>query len=231
MRHFLSLFILLIASSETISADYGIIAEYSFGIGIPIPDIEDKAYTSLHTGNEMKSESQCLNELNGETVAKFALGQAMQAGATDVVLKCTKYWQSSNCGVIYPGCINKADVGNAKHLHLYNPKSAVPEYLRLSKNEYQVLQSISYAADENKDGNLDIVFVAQVKYDRNSFYRLLGKILTCEQAIATKELERMFRETYFSDSRTKAYKFNCYSVNHGGSAKLVGEKVITNNDS
>ncbi len=226
MSKYLYVLSLILLSSTSMAANYAIKAEYSFGIGIPIPDIKDKAFTTLQTGKDLKSETQCLTELNSETIAHFALGQTMRAGATDVVLKCVKYWSNDQCAAMYPGCISSADVGNAKHIHLYNSKSSVPNYLRLSPSAHEVLQSIAYTKDENSDGNLEILFVAQVKYDGNAFYQILGKQLNCGQAINTPEFEATFKKMYFSDKQAMAYKFNCFSVNNNGSSKISGEKVM-----
>jgi hypothetical protein len=59
----------------------------------------------------------------------------------------------------------------------------------------------------------------------------LGQTLSCEKAISTPELENVLRQVYFTDIRTKAYKFNCYTVDSSGKPTLVGEKVIRANDS
>ncbi len=84
------------------------------------------------------------------------LGEAARANATDVVLKCVKYWEASECAGMYPGC--------------------------------------------------------QTKYDEKVFSKISGKMLSCEDAINSKEFKRGIRRNYFSDPRTAAYKFVCYRV-------------------
>lgn len=222
-------FVLFVFSLNVFADSFSIEAEYSFGVGIPIPDIEDKAFTTFHTEAKLKTESQCLRELNNETISKLALGQAAQVGATDVVIKCVKYWEHSNCDSMYPGCIGRADVKQVKHLHFYNNKTTVPKYLMLSNDNHQILQSIMFSESHENSSELEVGFVAQVKYDPAAFYRILGASLTCEKAIETKELERVFRQVYFTDARTKAYKFNCYNISASGKSKLSGEKMIRAN--
>lgn len=229
MKLVICFFILFVFSLSVCADSFSIEAEYSYGVGIPISDIEDKAFTTLHTKAKLITESQCLRELNSKNLSMLALGQAANARATDVVIKCVKYWKNSDCDSIYPGCIGRADIKGVKHLHFYNNVTMVPKYLMFNNESHQVLQSIMFTESHKNSSELEVVFVVQVKYDPVIFHELLGASLTCEDAIKTKIVENVFRQEYFVDARTKAYKFNCYNVDASGKSKLSGEKVIRAN--
>jgi len=145
-------------SGDLLADEYVINAEYSTSIGLPISDIEDK----VSFGKVLDSEKRCFNELNKKSVHNYALGQAMSVGAADVVLKCVKYWSNTDCDEKYLGCISKAEIGAAKHLQIYRSKLNVPEYLRLSDQDHQILQSIIYTEDHNDDGKLDVLMITLI---------------------------------------------------------------------
>jgi hypothetical protein len=229
MKIFLILLLIVFYSYEASATDYAIAitAEYSFGVGfpIPVPNTDDKAFPLLSSSSmNLNSEQQCFTQLISSDIEHLALGQAINLGATDVIIKCVKYWSPPNCESIYPGCINSADFGNPRHVNLYREKGFVPASLRLSKDNYQVLQSIAF--DKSSDDKLSVLFAVQVKYDKNAFLKLLGKAYNCEVAIQTNEFDSMFRKKYLKESELFGYKIICFNIDRKGGVKHVGEKIL-----
>ncbi|MFT6600087.1 MAG: hypothetical protein ACJATD_000936 [Alloalcanivorax sp.] len=226
MKYFALIVALLFLPSIAPGDDYAIEAEYSFGFGLPVENPE----VMFHEPDELGSEAQCLSKLDDEAVAHFALAQALKYRATDVVLKCVRYWENDWCDVLYPGCTSIADIGAPKHFHVYNTETMVPKYLKFSDAKHQVLQSIIYAEGDSPESALEPAFVAQVKYNRDLFRRLLGKAMNCEEAIKSSIFESLSQRTYLSDPRSKAYKANCYTISPSGDSDLSGDKVIMKNE-
>jgi hypothetical protein len=226
MKYFALIAALLFLPSIAPGDDYAIEAEYSFGFGLPV----ENPGVMFHEPDELGSEARCLSKLDDEAVAHFALAQALKYRATDVVLKCVRYWENDRCDALYPGCTSSADIGAPKHFHIYNTETMVPEYLRFSDVEHQVLQSIIYSEGDSPESALEPVFVVQVKYKIDYFRRLLGETMSCEEAIKSSTFESLSKRTYFSDPRAKAYKANCYNVRSSGGSTLSGEKIIMDRD-
>lgn len=157
--------LLLLTPVQVIAASFTIKIEYSNQFGLPVLDDTDSMITSLGPGLDISSSDQCLSELQGDMVGRIATGYGMAYRATNVVLKCTKYWRNENCPSMYPGCISSADFGRPRHIQAYSDGVIIAPHLRLSQQKYEVIQTISYGEDSDQDGNLDIGFVVQKKLD------------------------------------------------------------------
>ncbi|HDZ86627.1 hypothetical protein LCGC14_1953640 [marine sediment metagenome] len=216
--------LVLFTPIQVVAASFTIKAKYSNQFGLPILDDTDSMITSLGAGLDISSRDQCLSELQGDMVERIATGYGMEYGATNVVLKCTKYWRNENCPSIYPGCISSADFGRPRHIQTYDDGAIIAPHLRFSLQEHEVIQTISYGEDSDQDGNLDIGFVVQKKLDLKN--NKTASDSECRNMIESQGFKKIIKEQYFEDRRTKAYKINCFYVNNSGKATGVASEII-----
>lgn len=214
--------LILFAPFQSIAASFTIKAEYSNQFGLPVVNNTDSMITSIGSGLDISSRDECLSALQSDMVEQISTGYAMEYGASNVVLKCKEYWESENCPAIYPGCINSADFGQPKHLQTYYDGAIISSHLRFSQKAHEVIQTLSYGADSDQDGNLDIVFVVQKMLDSST----VASDSSCRKMIESPDFKRVFKEQYFQDQRTKAYKINCFKVNSSGKATGVASEII-----
>lgn len=194
--------LILLAPIQSFAGSFTIKAEYSNQFGFPVEENADSMITSIGSGLNISSREECLAALESDMVERISIGYAMEYGASNVVLKCKEYWESEDCPPIYPGCISSADLGHPKHIQTYYDGAIISPHLRFSPQAHEVIQTLSYGEDSDQDGNLDIVFVVQKMIDRN-----------CRKMIESSDFKRVFKEQYFRDERTRAYKINCFSLN------------------
>lgn len=148
------------------ASSFAIKANYSTAIGLPVPDKNGDMITSVGSGLDISSRSECLSALRSELVEGIATGYGLDYGAHHVVLKCTEYWEYENCSRTLPGCIGSAEFGNANHIQIYYDGAIIEPYLRFSSQPHEVVKTVMYGADEDGDGNLDIGMVLK----SNSLY-------------------------------------------------------------
>lgn len=206
---------ILMAPIQSFAESYAIRAEYSNQFGFPVEENADSMITSIGSGLDISSREECLAALQSDMVERISTGYAMEYGASNVVLKCKEYWESEDCPATYPGCISSADFGHPKHIQTYYDGAIISSHLRFSPEAHEVIQTLSYGADSDHDGNLDIVFVVQKMLNRN-----------CQTMIESSDFRRVFKEQYFRDERTKAYKINCFRVNSAGKATGIASEII-----
>lgn len=216
---------LVLISSCSIADGYSVTAEYSFGVGIPIVDIGEKASTTIPVLKKIRSDAQCIEAMKSLPIQQFALGQALNAGATDVVLKCAKNWLNEQCLPMYPGCYGKAEFGGATHLHLYSESALVPDYLRLKASSHQIIQTIAYASEPKSVTGVQAAYVVQAVFNKEQFRAATGEGLSCEEAINSGLVEKSLREVKQADYLV-AIGLKCFNISKLGGAKLVSEKLI-----
>jgi len=207
--------LILLAPIQSFSGSFTIKAEYSNQFGFPVEGNADSMITSISSGLNISSRKECLAALQSDMVERISTGYAMEYGASNVVLKCKEYWENEDCPAIYPGCISSADLGHPKHVQTYHDRAIISPHLRFSPLAHEVIQTLSYGADSDQDGNLDIIFVVQKMIDRN-----------CRKMIESSGFKRVVKEQYFQDERTMAYKINCFRVNSSGRATRVASEII-----
>jgi len=207
--------LILLAPVLSFAESFTIEAEYSNQFGFPVEENVDSMIPSIGSGLNISSREECLAALQSDMLERISTGYAMEYGASNVVLKCKEYWESKDCPAIYPGCISSADFGHPKHIQTYYDGAIISSHLRFSPQAHEVIQTLSYGADSDQDGNLDIVFVVQKMLDRS-----------CRNMIESSDFRRIFEEQYFQDERTRAYKINCFRVNSSGRATGVASEII-----
>lgn len=225
MKYF-EIFILFLISSCSIADEYSVTAEYSFGVGIPIVDIGEKASTMMPVLKEIRSDTQCIEAMKSLPIQQFALGQALNAGATDVVLKCAKYWLNEQCLPMYSGCYGKAEFGGATHLHLYSESAFVPDYLRLKVSNHQIIQTTLYASDPLTAASVEAFRVVQVVFEVEKFRAVTGKNLNCEEAIEEDVVKKSFLGQAENANYLVAVGLKCFNISKLGGAKLMSEKLF-----
>ncbi len=182
----------------------------------------------MNTGR-YTNQVECIKGLKSDLVQQHALGRAMEANATDVVIRCQKYWENPNCPMFLDGCIGVADLGRAIHLHLIHPDGKIPEYHRISSSAYQVLQTMAFS-DENKDGQVEPFFVVQKAFDRATFSRVFGSSISCGEMLEHPKFESIISKIYFKKNGvTESFVFNCFNINKNGFASLIKSKPVNRN--
>ncbi|AHI33424.1 hypothetical protein AU15_20970 [Marinobacter salarius] len=218
--------IFLLASGPIAASSFAIKANYSTAIGLPVPDKNGDMITSVGSGLDISSRSECLSALRSELVEGIATGYGLDYGAHHVVLKCTEYWEYENCSRTLPGCIGSAEFGNANHIQIYYDGAIIEPYLRFSSQPHEVVKTVMYGADEDGDGNLDIGMGTQVQFSLPTKLRSRGVPEQCSEFIETQIFEEVVRQNYFTDRRTRAYKVDCFQVGRSGRVTGLASRVF-----
>ncbi|SFR78207.1 hypothetical protein SAMN05216203_3010 [Marinobacter daqiaonensis] len=222
--------IFLLVSSPAAASSFAIKATYSTAIGLPIPDENGDMITSVGSGLDISSRTECLSALRSELVEGIATGYGLEYGAHHVVINCSEYWEYENCPSIVPGCIGSADFGRANHIQVYYDGAIIEPYLRFSNKQHEVIKTVMYGPDGNGDGNLDIVMGTQVQFSLPIELLSRGVPEQCSEFIQTEIFQEVVRQEYFSDKRTRAYKVDCFQVGGSGRVQGVASKVFRRSD-
>lgn len=218
----------LLLSLLSYADDFEIKAFYSKDTPLFPIEIEPKErfQKTVYTGKKFTSPRECLVEAMNPEIHAYVMGIGTRIEATDVILKCVRYWTDSSCDSKYPGCLNSEDLGTPIHLSIYKGGKKIPLYLRLDHNKYSVIQTTMLVEDDQTPGKVNVGTIHQKLYEPENFSLLSGSHLSCHQVITHQKLAEAFKSIYFKDARTKAFKLNCFSIDSEGVVKHDGEKYI-----
>ena len=102
----------LLLSLASYADDFEIKAIYSKDTSLFPIEIEPKErfQKTVYTGKKLASPRECLIEAMDPKIHAYVMGIGARIEATDVILKCVRYWTDSSCDSKYPGCLNSEDL-------------------------------------------------------------------------------------------------------------------------